>query len=86
MKKLYFLSAAIITAIILILVSKNEEVNFHDGFRKPSESPGGRKAWDASRLVDPNTGKIPTNIRSKEMRFAQSLPSDFGMLEEEQEL
>ena len=76
MKKLYFLSAVII--VIIVFVYPDQKVNFHDGFRKPSEAPGGRKAWDASRLVDPNTGKIPSNIRSKEMRFAQSLPNDFG--------
>jgi len=76
MKKLYFLSAVII--VIIVFAYPDQKVNFHDGFRKPSEAPGGRKAWDASRLVNPNTGKMPSNIRSKEMRFAQSLPNDFG--------
>ena len=72
MKKLYFLLATIITAISLILVSPNQEVNFHDGFRKPGEAPGGRKSWDAKRLLDPSTGTVPNNIHSRELKFAQS--------------
>ena len=78
MKKLYFLSAAIITSITLILVSPNQEVNFHDGFRKPGEAPGGRKSWDAKRLLDPSTGKVPNNMHSRELKFAQSLPNDIN--------
>jgi len=35
--------------------------------------------WDQKRLADPATGRIPDNIRSKELAFAATLPSDAGM-------
>ena len=33
------------------------------------------KAWDLERLRDPATGRIPDDIRSKELAFARHLPS-----------
>jgi hypothetical protein len=35
-----------------------------------------RLMWELSRLADPATGKIPDNIRQKELAFAATLPSD----------
>ncbi|MFH2143609.1 MAG: T9SS type A sorting domain-containing protein [Bacteroidota bacterium] len=35
-----------------------------------------RLAWENYRLMDPVTGRIPENIRSLELEFARSLPSD----------
>jgi len=32
--------------------------------------------WDQMRLADPATGKIPDNIRAKELAFAATLPND----------
>jgi hypothetical protein len=35
-----------------------------------------RMNWDLRRLADPSTGKIPDNIRQKELAFAATLPND----------
>ena len=35
-----------------------------------------RAEWELLRLADPQTGEIPPNIRARELKFAQSLPSD----------
>ena len=39
-----------------------------------SDNPAERVVWEHLRLVDPNTGEIPRNIRKKEMIFAKTLP------------
>ena len=39
-----------------------------------SDNPAERIVWEHLRLVDPNTGEIPKNIRKKEMIFAKTLP------------
>ena len=39
-----------------------------------SDNPAERVVWEHFRLVDPNTGEIPRNIRKKEMIFAKTLP------------
>jgi hypothetical protein len=36
-----------------------------------------RQNWELSRLADPRTGKIPQNMRKRELAFAQTLPSDY---------
>ena len=35
-----------------------------------------RMKWELSRLADPSTGKIPDNIRQKELAFVSTLPND----------
>ena len=35
-----------------------------------------RAEWELLRLADPQTGEIPPNIRARELKFAQSLPTD----------
>lgn len=35
--------------------------------------------WDQERLADPATGKIPDNIRAKELEYAATLPTDLGI-------
>ncbi len=35
-----------------------------------------RMNWELRRLADPSTGKIPDNIRQKELAFAATLPND----------
>ncbi len=35
-----------------------------------------RMNWELRRLADPSTGKIPDNIRQKELAFASTLPND----------
>ena len=78
MKKFHLIALAFIGALGFLFVSTPKTINFNDGFRKPGEAPIGRKAWDAKRLADPNSLALPKNIRSREMRFAQTLPSDLG--------
>ena len=40
----------------------------------PSESSQERVDWEIQRLADPITGKIPKNIRQKELLFSKNLP------------
>ncbi len=36
----------------------------------------GRMNWELRRMADPSTGRIPENIRQKELAFASTLPND----------
>jgi hypothetical protein len=38
-----------------------------------------RAIWERKRLADPATGRIPDNIRQKELAFAATLPSDASL-------
>ncbi|MBN8697806.1 MAG: T9SS type A sorting domain-containing protein [Bacteroidetes bacterium] len=38
-----------------------------------------RALWERKRLADPATGRIPDNIRQKELAFAATLPSDANL-------
>jgi hypothetical protein len=40
------------------------------------DDPEGRAAWELKRLSDPETGKIPSHIRERELMFSSTLPSD----------
>lgn len=42
------------------------------------DDAGERYEWELKRLADPATGKIPDNIRQKELAFAATLPTDAG--------
>ena len=65
----------IYTFIIICLISffscqnKKDSSSFF-----PSENPIERVEWDNQRMADPATGKIPNNIRKKELTFAKTLP------------
>jgi hypothetical protein len=45
------------------------------------DDPKGRSAWELKRQADPETGKIPTNIRERELMFSSTLPSDNQFLD-----
>ena len=52
----------------------------HKAFSEPAsegkaDDPEGRDRWEWMRLHDPATGKIPDNIRAKELAFATTLPA-----------
>ncbi len=49
--------------------------NVSGGIGEPELSPSARMQWELMRLRDPATGRIPDNIRSRELAFAASLPS-----------
>ena len=44
------------------------------------DSPQAREKWEMMRLADPATGKIPENIRAKELEFARTLPKDIDFI------
>jgi len=56
------------------------EALIHKGDEK-YENPEARYKWELERLVDPYTGKLPEDIRDKELRYANTLPSDDDLSE-----
>ena len=65
----------IYTFIIICLISFFSCQNIKDSSSFfPSENPIERVEWDNQRMSDPATGKIPNNIRKKELTFAKTLP------------
>ncbi|MFN6038045.1 MAG: WD40/YVTN/BNR-like repeat-containing protein, partial [Bacteroidota bacterium] len=42
----------------------------------PEDDAKSRMEWELKSLADPSTGKIPQDIRAKELAFAATLPSD----------
>ena len=64
----------IYTFIIICLISFFSCQNIKDSSSFfPSENPIERVEWDNQRMSDPATGKIPNNIRKKELTFAKTL-------------
>ncbi len=56
---------------------KNKKDNKHKASGGGMEADAqGRMVWELRRLADPSTGKIPDNIRQKELTFASTLPND----------
>jgi photosystem II stability/assembly factor-like uncharacterized protein len=45
------------------------------------ENPEARYKWELEQLIDPYTGKLPKNIRYKELQYANTLPSDDDLSE-----
>ena len=45
------------------------------------EDPQNMINWYSSRLVNPETKKIPKNIRSREIAFSQSIPNNSSLIE-----
>lgn len=81
-----FLSAVSFSALAVVYISafsgstinKNEFENeyserSHEGMEDDALE---RVNWELKRLADPATGKIPDNIRQKELAFAATLPND----------
>ena len=66
---------SLILACFLFFPENNTPIDFNSIYKAPSESPKARKSWDAKRLTN-SQGVVPKNIRTKELRFAQSLPND----------
>jgi photosystem II stability/assembly factor-like uncharacterized protein len=80
MNKIYFYSTTILLAIaaLFYIQKKQEPIPFNKIYQFPSEGPKARKAWDTQRLVNPETGMMPKNIRKKELAFTKDLPSDIN--------
>ena len=47
-----------------------------------AKDPQNMRNWYSSRLVDPASGKIPSNIRSNELDFAKTLPKNQTLIED----
>ncbi len=81
------LSVVIITTCLgLVLVSKGKEKKekFKEGFGYAEgigddEDADARNAYEWKLLHDPATGRIPDNIRMKELAYASTLPSDASL-------
>ena len=83
--KIYFYTAAISAAIISFFVinqkaekkltQKTDKTYISSPMENGSpDDPNSRVAWDIMRLADTETGKIPKNIRQKELAFSRNLP------------
>ena len=59
--------------LVLVLLSSCSNIDNRSVFYA-SDNPAERVVWERIRLADPNNGKIPKNIREKEMMFAKTLP------------
>ncbi len=68
-------SASALTFIVNTPGSKLKQNNSNTS-EAMEEGAGDRIRWEISRLADPSTGKIPDNIRQKELVFASTLPND----------
>ena len=77
----------------LLLFSCNNNVTFepHNSTKKviyPSDNPAERVVWEQIRFRNPETGKIPSDMRRKEMTFARlylcqiSYQSRIGFIED----
>ncbi len=75
----YLLGAAMLamTSLVAFLVfSTSSDIGNSIAERERSENPEKRAEWELSKLVDPRTGKLPPNIRRKELQYAAALPND----------
>jgi photosystem II stability/assembly factor-like uncharacterized protein len=72
----------IIVSVFLIVFLLNIEVETNSDVIIPGEGNTinlkDRLSWEHQRLMDPQTGRIPENIRKLELDYAKSLPSDNG--------
>lgn len=85
MKQLYTYCFAMIMAVSAVAfiasvkspgnnnLSSEDKKRAHEGMEDDAIE---RLSWEQKRLADPATGKIPDNIRQKELAFAATLPSD----------
>ncbi len=84
MKKLPLIYFCIAMSLSAIAYMSSTETNFYkkkDKQHKASQAgmendAQSRMNWELRRLADPSTGRIPENIRQKELAFASTLPND----------
>ena len=73
------LFTAILTVIYYILTPaslNNEIIGSISAGEGNIDDIKARMDWELTRLKDPETGKIPDNIRAKELAFAKTIPTD----------
>lgn len=75
------MSLALVPSVIFILKQnkKAPAAVVVQGDDAMSFNLSARQMWEYKRLRDPNTGKVPDNIRAKELAFAATLPHDGGL-------
>ena len=80
MKTANIIFSFIVLTLALVYLYNHEEPIFNasSAFNIPNEAPNARKEWDRQRLVDPQSGIMPRNIRKNELKFAQNLPNDLN--------
>jgi photosystem II stability/assembly factor-like uncharacterized protein len=61
------------TAVLLVILAGGVSL-FAQTKPIVKDDPVGREAYEIKRLVDPATGKVPENIRQRELEFAKDLP------------
>ena len=66
-----YLQLIIMNKTILILLLLNIIPNLHSQGAE-FDDPQSRRDWELQRLQDPQTGKIPQNVRFKELAFINS--------------
>jgi hypothetical protein len=85
MKQMYNQCFAFLVSLtaVAFIASTGTDISHAQNSGKPKASTEGmednaseRVKWEISRLADPATGRIPDNIRQKELAFAATLPSD----------
>lgn len=90
-KMIALISAAVILSALLVAVVRltgpDEVADYKRAFKKmvkaslqTKEDPYARYTYERMRLVNPETGVIPAEIRRKELQFAEKLPVK-GVLE-----
>jgi photosystem II stability/assembly factor-like uncharacterized protein len=72
---LLFTTPLLLAGAIYISIPKKNKSLVGDPME---ENANERLAWELRRLAD-STGKIPDNIREKELAFAATLPNDFSL-------
>ena len=77
---IFFVSILFTGAVTFLFNSVNKTENnkkemFKEGSVGIPDDPGARMEYERKMLADPRTGKIPENIREKELAFAKNLPT-----------
>ena len=80
MKKIFCLTFSSLMFVSAIAQKKKQKSNhkyiISHSNHAPEDQAQSRMEWERKRLADPSTGKIPLDIRAKELAFAATLPTD----------
>ena len=70
----FIITAAIISFNNNLKMNLNEDNQEVNRVIYPSDNPAERVVWEQIRFRDPGTGRIPEDMRRKEMMFSKTLP------------
>ena len=70
----FIITAAIISFNNNLKINLNEDNQEVNRVIYPSDNPAERVVWEQIRFRDPGTGRIPEDMRRKEMMFSKTLP------------